>query len=173
MKKFLFAAIAFSFFITSCSSPSPEDCTTEEEKTNLAASEKIMEAFRDNKPELLDQYFAEDFVDHTETGDKVGIDSLKATMAFLHQNLSNMKLNVLKRWAKDDHVAEWIQYTGTSKGAAGMPAGPMEVRGVELTRYKDGKAVEHWFYYDSQMEAFYEDEMPEADDRSLEQRSDG
>jgi hypothetical protein len=32
----------------------------------------------------------------------------------------------------------------------GMPAGPYDIKGIELSRFSNGKAVEHWSFYDSQ-----------------------
>jgi hypothetical protein len=34
-----------------------------------------------------------------------------------------------------------------------MPAGPFDIKGMEVTRFTNGKAVEHWFFDDSQMVA--------------------
>ena len=39
----------------------------------------------------------------------------------------------------------WMNWTGTSDGSIpDMPAGPIDMNGVEVVRFKDGKAVEHW-----------------------------
>jgi predicted SnoaL-like aldol condensation-catalyzing enzyme len=86
-----------------------------------------------------------DFVDHTERGD-LGRDSLKAMIVTMHQQMPDMKSEVIKEMADDEYVFGLIRYTGTSNGQMGMPAGPYDFRSLEVVKFKDGKAVEHWAY---------------------------
>ena len=40
-----------------------------------------------------------------------------------------------------------MRWTGTTTVAMdGMPAGPVDMNGVEVVRFKGGKAVEHWAF---------------------------
>jgi len=44
----------------------------------------------------------------------------------------------------------WMHWTGTSNGSMpDMPAGPYDMNGIEVVRFKDGKAVEHWAFMDA------------------------
>jgi hypothetical protein len=44
----------------------------------------------------------------------------------------------------------WMRWTGTSDGSIpDMPAGPYDMSGIEVVRFKDGKAVEHWAFMDA------------------------
>ena len=58
-----------------------------------------------------------------------------------------------------DYVYAWIKFSGNSNGAMGMPKGPFEFSSVELTKYKDGKAVEHWGFMDNRDVAKQREEM--------------
>lgn len=41
-----------------------------------------------------------------------------------------------------------MRFTGTSSGTMGLPAGPYELRMIELSKYKNGKSIEHWTLMD-------------------------
>ncbi len=44
-----------------------------------------------------------------------------------------------------------MRFTGTNEIAIpGFPAGPYDWNTIELTRYKDGKLVEHWGFMEIQ-----------------------
>jgi predicted ester cyclase len=118
---------------------------------NMEASDAISKAFETGNANMLDSLISSDFVDHTDMGDKKGIDSLKTMLNMMHAQFKDMKMERKKQWADDDYVAEWVRYTGTNPTAMmGMPAGPYDIKGMELSRFSNGKAVEHWFFYDSQ-----------------------
>lgn len=39
-----------------------------------------------------------------------------------------------------------MRYSGTSEGSMGMPKGPYDMTAIELVKFRDGKAVEHWSF---------------------------
>ena len=41
-----------------------------------------------------------------------------------------------------------MRFTGTSDGSMGMPKGPYDMKAVEVEKFKDGKAIEHWEFMD-------------------------
>jgi predicted SnoaL-like aldol condensation-catalyzing enzyme len=91
---------------------------------------------------------ASDFVDHTPKGD-YNRDSLK-TMITMMKNSGTMKSEIKKELADDEYVMGWMHWTGTSNGSMpDMPAGPYDMNGIEVVRFKDGKAVEHWAFMDA------------------------
>jgi len=160
MKKFL-SLFAFAILIgcVSCNNDKDEktassETTTAEKKEdskaakNLEAFHAVSKAFETFDASGIDNVVASDFVDHTERGDK-NRDSLKAMIVGMKADVTNPKTEIIKELADDDYVFGWIKYTGTSGGKSGMPAGPYEMNSMEVVKFKDGKAVEHWAFMDS------------------------
>jgi predicted ester cyclase len=149
MKKILFTAFAGLLCIcTSCDSKteSTSDNHAQEQK-NLAASDVITKAFETGDISGIDSVVSDDFVDHTDMGDKKGRDSLKAMVNIIHTNFKDMKTEKIRDVAKDDYVYSWMRYSGISDGSMGMPKGrPYSMSMIELAKFKDGKAVEHWSF---------------------------
>lgn len=111
---------------------------------NLAASHAVTKAFDTGDVTALDSVIADNFVDHTDMGDKAGRDSLKAAIAVWRADSKDLKTEILKELADDDYVFSWMRFTGTTSGGMGMPAGPYDMNAIEVVKFKDGKAVEHW-----------------------------
>ncbi|MFI5128737.1 MAG: ester cyclase [Chitinophagales bacterium] len=152
MKKILsLFTIASLIVLVSCSDDKTASDTTSTDKKensmaekNLAASRAISNAFGTGEVGALDSVVADDFTDHTDRGDKVGRDSLKAMIAWVRSTNKDMKMEVKKELADDDYVMTWMRFTGTSDGSMGMPKGPYDMTGLQLVKFKGGKAVEHW-----------------------------
>ena len=151
MKKLLFILSVGSIFLfSSCSSKKEESGgMSAKAKANIAASNAVGEAFLTGDVSKIDSVVASDFVDHTDRGDKVGTDSLKAAIAAMQKVGSNMKMEIIKQVADDDYVFTWQRYTGTSDGSMGMPAGPYDMAAIEVAKFKDGKAIEHWNFMET------------------------
>ena len=154
MKKILFAALAGVFCIfTSCNSDTATGSGnryTEQEQKNMAASDVIMKAFQTGDVSGIDSVVSDDFIDHTDRGDMKGRDSLKAAVKWIHANMKDMKTEKVNEVADGDYVYSWMRYTGVSDGSMGMPNGPYDMQAIEVARYKDGKAVEHWNFAEIQ-----------------------
>jgi predicted SnoaL-like aldol condensation-catalyzing enzyme len=152
MKKIFF--LAFAGVICICSScnnqpaASTEDPNKAQEQKNLAASNAVGKAFETGDASALDSVIADDFVDHTDKGDVKGRDSLKSMVNYIHTNMKDMKMDKVNDAASGDYVYSWYNYSGTSDGSMGMPKGPYKMAMIELTKFKDGKAVEHWTFMD-------------------------
>jgi predicted SnoaL-like aldol condensation-catalyzing enzyme len=56
----------------------------------------------------------------------------------------NAKTEIIKELADNDYTFSWLRFTGTSAGKMEMPAGPYDMKMIEVVRFKDGMAVEHW-----------------------------
>ena len=97
------------------------------DKKNLAASDVVMKAFQTGDASGLDSVIADDFIDHTDRGDKKGRDSLKAMVNFVHANFKDMKMEKIRDAADGDYVYSWMTYSGTSDGNMGMPKGPYKM----------------------------------------------
>lgn len=112
---------------------------------NLAASHIVNDAFATGDISKIDDAVASDFVDHTDQGVK-NRDSLKVMIPMMHKEFPDMKMEMVKELADNDYVFSLMRWTGTSNGQMGMPKGPYDMKAIEVVRFKDGKAVEHWSY---------------------------
>ena len=149
MKKLLFIiSVAACCFLSACNNTAPSKGEmSEAARKNLEAFRAVSNAFDTGDVSRIDSVVASDFVDHTDRGDVVGTDSLKAAIAMIKKSSSNMKSEEKKVLVDDDYVMGWMRWTGTSDGSMpGMPAGPYDMTGLEVVRFKDGKAVEHWAF---------------------------
>ncbi len=154
MKKIFLAAFAgLLCFCISCNSKTEstlDNKYSEQEQKNMAASDVIMKAFQTGDVGGIDSVLSDDYIDHTDRGDMKGRDSLKAMVKFVHANFKDMKTEKVREVADEDYVYSWMRYTGTSDGTMGMPKGPYDMEAIEVAKYKDGKAVEHWSFMDAQ-----------------------
>lgn len=107
---------------------------------NMATDYALLQVFETGDVSKLDSIIAPNFVNHAGPGDQQGLAAQKAMVQGFHKHMPDVKLEVKKRWADDDYVSDWIVYTGKA----------MVIEGIELTRYANGKAVEHWFFPSSQ-----------------------
>jgi predicted SnoaL-like aldol condensation-catalyzing enzyme len=154
MNKIFF--IAFAGMLCICSSCNTATTTvgdTGKDSTaqkNLAAFDVVSNAFQTGDASKIDSVVADDFVDHTDKGDVKGKDSLKAMIAMMHNNFKNMKTETKNEAAGGDYVYGWMHYSGTSDGTMGMPKGPFDMTSIELVKFNNGKAVEHWAFMQPQ-----------------------
>jgi predicted SnoaL-like aldol condensation-catalyzing enzyme len=123
------------------SNNSSNDSATQQ---NLQAVHKIAKAFETGDTALINQAVAEDFIDHKDVGDVKGIDNLKAFVLASHQHIKNLEMETVKELADNEYVMSWTEFKGTGDGQGGTAQGDFNVRGVEITRCKNGKAIEHW-----------------------------
>ena len=145
MKKYLFfISVVFMGLIVSCKSEKKEGLSEAAQK-NLDATHGVTKAFETGDVSKIDDYVAADFVDHTDKGE-TGRDSLKSMIKAMHGVDPTMKMETIKELADDEYVFEWMRNKGTSDGSMGMPKGPYDMRSIEVIKFKDGKAVEHWTY---------------------------
>ena len=149
MKKFLVILfVATICFLTACNEKAATSSgTSDAARKNLDAFHAVDNAFQTGDLSRIDSVVSSDFVDHTPKGDK-GRDSLK-TMITMMKKAGTMKSETKKEFADDEYVMAWMRWTGTSDGSIpDLPAGPFEMDGIEVVRFKDGKAVEHWAFMD-------------------------
>ena len=149
MKKFLF--IILTGVVCYCMSCSNEKSAEANEnpavQKNLDAANAVVKGIETGDVSKFGDYIAVDGVDHAgEHGDVVGLDSIKAELGKVHNMYSNLKMDVIKQLADSEYVFQWIQFSGTCTVASmGMPAGTkVDMSSVEVSKFKDGKATEHW-----------------------------
>jgi predicted SnoaL-like aldol condensation-catalyzing enzyme len=152
MKKipFIFCAGLVCFCYSCNNSPmAGSGAANSQAQKNLEANHTVVKAFETGDVSGLDSVISADFVDHTDQGDKKGVDSLKAMVNMMHNNFKDMKMETVKELTDSNYVMAWMHYTGTGDGVM-MPAGPFDMDIIETTRFQDGKAVEHWAFGEMQ-----------------------
>ncbi len=147
MKKILFLPIALlGIFCISCNDNSGLSATA---KKNLDAMHGVQQCFDTKDFSKLGDYIAEDAVDHAgDNGDIKGLANMKAEFEKMSANNENAKTEIIKEIADDEYVMSWLHFTGTVKTAQmGLKAGEKyDMKAIELAKFKDGKAIEHWTF---------------------------
>ncbi len=126
----------------------PDDSNAKKYK---AANGEIYKAIETGDVSKLDSFIAKDAVDHGGgPKDLMGLDSIKKMLSSMHSQFKNLKMERLSSAMDGDMVFEKVRMTGTVTSAeAGMPVGSeVDMTSIEVTKWKDGKAVEHWTYMD-------------------------
>jgi steroid delta-isomerase-like uncharacterized protein len=97
--------------------------------------------------EVVDELFAEDYVDHGPLGDMQGREAFKQMVAQWRAAVPDVHCDVDNLIAEGDLVAWTVRATGTHTGdQLGFPATGkrFETMSANVGRLRDGKAVEHW-----------------------------
>jgi len=156
MKKNLIPMLCIVALLMSCNNESkpvvaadtaaaPGTSISTQAQKNLDAMHMVDKAFETGDVNGIDSIIAPGFVDHTDKGDKKGADSLKAMIKMSHDADKNMKMQVVKELADDDYVFAIMHYSGTGDGKM-MPAGPYDMHSMEVVKFSNGKATDHWSY---------------------------
>lgn len=112
-------------------------------KKNSEVNQAIMKAYEAGDFSKMKDYLAADAIDHGgESGDVKGADNIIAEMKKYHEMMPDMKGETIREMADDDYVITWAKMTGTMNGK------PISMTSVDVSKFKDGKAVEHWVYMD-------------------------
>jgi len=115
---------------------------------NQAILGKFAEAAGTGKYELFDEVVAADSVDHDPApGQVAGPDGYRLVFTELHTAFSDMKIELATAVADEDSIAFAYTLTGTHTGPyLGIPGTgkSVKVRGMQISKFKDGKMVERW-----------------------------
>lgn len=149
-KNLFFLSSGISLLLAACSGGSKESsgpsATT---KKNMEVSKAIGDCFETKDFSKLSDYLAPDFVDYAgETGPVKGIEANKQAFEKMVSGFDSLTNDEIKVLADDEYVMAWMKFKAkVLKDAMGMKAGSwMETSGIELTKFKDGKAIEHWTF---------------------------
>lgn len=138
-KLFSLAVIASCYLLISCSSGSGGMSATA--KKNLEVNRAITKAYEAGEFDKMKDYMAPDAIDHAgENGDVKGVDNIVAEMKRYKAMAPDMKGTPIKELADDEYVFSWGKSEGTMNGQQ------MSMTAVDVVRFKDGKAVEHWMF---------------------------
>jgi predicted ester cyclase len=146
-KLMLFCFVILSVAYMSCNSGGPSAAA----KKNLEVNAAIMKAYEAGDFSKMGDYIAADAVDHGgETGDVKGLDNIVAQMKKYRDMVKDTKMEMIKEIADDEYVMSWGKFSGTlTMDGMGMKAGDKtSMTTIDVSKFKDGKAVEHWMFMD-------------------------
>lgn len=152
---FILLFIAVGSICISCNSGGGMSATA---KKNREANDAIMKAYEAGDFSKMGDYIAADAVDHGgESGDVKGLDNIISEMKRYRAMMPDMKVTTKKEIADDEYVFTWATVSGTMQGKA------TTMSSVDVSKFKDGKAVEHWVYMDPKdLMQMMPDHMPAA-----------
>ena len=119
-----------------------------------ASNAIIYKAIETGDMSKIDSIIPKDAIDHAGMNGKdvVGLDSIKAELAPMHTMFKNLKMEVLSSATDGAYSMERVRMTGTAlvqMDAFTPPGTNVDMTSLEVVKWKDGKAVEHWTYMDS------------------------
>lgn len=156
MKKYLLIIMAGMFTVlAACNSGKKNDKPAENKpnpviEKNLEAVHNINKFFETGDASLIEKSIAIGAIDHAAPGGDMvanNMDSVKAYFMKMRNGFETTKMELVKEWADEEYVVQWMKFSGVSKDAAtGVPAGQKieDAYDVHISKCKDGKTVEHW-----------------------------
>jgi len=148
MKRILsFLTIALGCTCISCNTTKTEGGLSAAAQKNLDAMHGVTHTFETKDFSKLGDFIAADAVDHAgEKGDVKGLENMKAAFEKEAAGMENSKAEVIKELADDEYAMSWMRFTGSyAKEEMGHKAGEKyDMRSLEVAKFKDGKATEHW-----------------------------
>lgn len=150
MSNFFFTTfICLSCFCLSCNNSSMAPVEVKGNplvQKNIEAWHAVSMAFTTGNTEALDSVIADEYIDHTARGDYKGRDSVKANVTRTHANIKDIKMETIKELVDHEYGFFWMHFTGNRINAQGKITGPFDFTAIEVVRFHNGKAVEHWEY---------------------------
>lgn len=149
------SVIAICSIFISCNSEGGMSATA---KKNLEVNSAIMKAYEAGDFSKMGDYIAADAVDHGgESGDVKGLENIISEMKKYRAMMPDMKTTTVKEMADDEYVFTWATVSGTMEGKA------TTMSSVDVSKFKDGKAVEHWVFMNpAELMQMMPDHMPAA-----------
>jgi predicted ester cyclase len=105
------------------------------------------EIFNEGQIEKVDEYFTEDFVEHTVMGDLHGREAFKQFVGVFKQGFPDGRNEVLDSAVAGDVIYWTVRFTGTNDGEFNnMPPTGRSVDILVLNKaiIRDGRGAEHW-----------------------------
>ena len=142
--------LIFSLVVAACllSLYTPASADDMEDANMVLMKKFYKEVVNMGKVDLMDQLCAADFIEHEEIpGFEPNREGVKKMFKAYRAAFPDLKFEVNMMFAKGDKVVTYITMSGTQKGPfMDMPASgkKFSAKGIDILRFKDGKAVEHW-----------------------------
>jgi steroid delta-isomerase-like uncharacterized protein len=116
---------------------------------NKALNRRLVEeGFSKGNFDVLDELIAEDCLDYSAPpGSPSGLEGVKQFFTMFRSAFPDLYYEIEDRIAEADKVVTRTTWHGTHQGAfLGIPptGKQVAVTGIDITRWADGKAVEHW-----------------------------
>ena len=145
--------VVTGFALVSCNnSAANAGGMTDEEKKNLETARAMAKMFETGDWSKTGDYVATDAVDHAGMqGDVKGVDNIKASFDEMSKMMGNFKNETVKEAADGDYIFQWLKESSTMKvddPTMGKAGTAVTFNSVEVSRFKDGKIVEHWSFMD-------------------------
>lgn len=121
---------------------------------NEESVRKVFTMFETGNTDGIETCVAENMVEHSPAPGitSTGMQALKDIIAMHHGAFPDTKITVLSMAVDGDIVMAHYNMKGTNTGpmGEGMPATnkAMDVNGVDVVRFENGKGVEHWGYWE-------------------------
>jgi len=150
------AAIAFSACQEPAEPPPPQPVESAADKAaKVAEANKALfmrfmdEVGNQGQTDKIGEIVSTDFVEHQELPPDVppGVEGLTQFFTGIRQAFPDLTITVDVILASDDLVAGRSTWTGTqaTEWMGMQPSGsPVAFEAIDVVRFKDGKAVEHW-----------------------------
>ena len=128
------------------------DSTKEKAIENYKA---VAAMFASGKTDDLGKYVDSNMVDHTpDPGAKQGLAGLKEMIAGMRAGFPDLKMTVKDITADNGLIWAHVNMAGTNTGPMmGMPptGKKMDINGVDIIKITNGKATDHWGYYQERL----------------------
>jgi predicted ester cyclase len=146
-------SVMIAFCFASCGNMNNKSDNSAAMEKNKESMKKVSDMWSSGNTEGIENYVAANMVDHNPMPEikSTGLQALKDMIAMNHAAFPDMKSTIYSIVAEGDLVVMHFNMKGTNTGAMGsMPATNkvMDVNGVDIVRFADGKGVEHWGYYE-------------------------
>jgi len=127
------------------------------EATCIACFEKIFAMLGSGDATGIEDCVSENFTERSTPPPGItstGVQYVKDIIAWNHAAFPDMKMTIISSAVKGDMAYVHFNQKGTNTGAMGpdMPATgkAIDLNGVDIVRFENGKAVEHWGYSEEQ-----------------------
>jgi steroid delta-isomerase-like uncharacterized protein len=120
---------------------------------NRALARRSWEIVNQRNPDLIEEFYPAEFVWHEPDRDIRGYEQAKQFVSTFFEAFPDINISVDDVIAEGDKVVSRYTFRGTHQGETqefGPPTGrQMELEGITIHRFEDGKIVEEWERYDN------------------------
>ncbi len=148
-----FVVVALVFFLGACGGQGEAGSAMQDtaEAQNKAVLERAYEAFNTGNLDALDTLMTANPIEHQVMPGvtATGVEAVKQTIGMLREAFPDFRITANHMIAEGDYVVAHFTMSGTQNGPfMGAPATGkrFEIQGLDLVRFENGKAAEHWGY---------------------------
>lgn len=141
-----FAVLCLIIFVVGC-----------QQQKNYSAElkplvDKYLEVWNTGNVDELDAVMNENFVRHAGATSAEGLDNIKKLVAGTRTAFPDIKLVLDNEIYSENRFAARFYFTATNTGPGQFPptGKPVEVWGVTISHFENGKLTEEWVGYDNQ-----------------------